>query len=273
MKNTTLLASCNQATSAIVGLSTGAIRHNRSPGMLESYSRAGVGANAERVVLPAAAGVVAGALNIWMLNSAGEVLSNTMKNDGATPAQINEAHASFFGVSALSLYGMSEAVETMAKAAPGLARFAPGLFVKYKTFLKFSTRGLGAVGGGILAVMDIKEAEKARANKQNGLAAAYFLTATAGAVPAVLLLTSVGAKIAGFAAFSAAAYGLVGTLFWPILIVALAGGVLWMIFTDDDMEAWLGKCIFGKNSEKFRSLEEEVKGLRKLGFDASISTN
>jgi len=252
--------------------SADAILMNKSPNTVEVFSRS---KTTGKVVLPAAAGIITAGLNIWMLNSAGEVLLSTAKNDGATPAQINEARASFVGVSALSLYGMSEAVETMAKAAPRLARFAPGLFVKYGTFLKFATRGVGAVGGGIIAVVDFKEAVKAVNNEQYGLAAAYFLTAASGIVPAVLLAISVVAPILGFAAFGAAAYGLLSAawVFWPLLIIALAGGILWMIFTDDDMEAWLGKCIFGKYSEKFRSLDEEVKGLRKLGFDASISTN
>jgi len=246
---------------------TDVVYRNKNPHTLEAFSRS---KTTGTVVLPTAANIITAGLSIWMLNSATSVLTDELKNSGATQKQINEAYMSFVGVTALSLNSLGEAVEKMVAAAPKLAMFAPALSDRTWRFLKVGTKGLGGVGGGIIAVMDFREARKALANNQTGLAIAYFTVTLAGGIPAGLLLASVVAPVFGFTAVGALASAAYAAVAWPLLVIGVVGALCVLYFTDSQMEAWLGKCIFGNHTEKFSSLDEEVKGLRALGFDVSL---
>ncbi|MCL2644812.1 MAG: hypothetical protein FWD51_05050 [Betaproteobacteria bacterium] len=253
---------------------SGAIRHNRSPGMLESYSRAGVGANAERVALPAAAGIVAGILGAAMLVNASNMLHDEMKSAGADQARLDDAKLAFGGVAMLSVYSLGEMAEKAAAMQPRLVQLAPQLFDKEKFFLKYAARGVGAVGGGMIAVMDYREFKKTYANEQQGLAAAYFVTAVAGGTVAGALGVAVIATFFGKTAIAGAALAIAsGPIGWVILGIGAIAALFVMYLSDNELQAWLGNCIFGKNADKkYRSLEEEINALRAIGIHMEEET-
>lgn len=231
-----------------------------------AYSRSKTAAAAQSVALPSAAAVVTSGLTIWMFLSAAEVLRDQMARGNATKVEINNAWLSFIGVSFVAIHGLAEAMEKMAQAAPRLAELVPSFFDKNKFFLKFATRGLGGVGGIILGVLDYGEFKKARDNEQHGLATVYLITAATSFIPGSLLLISVIAHAFGYAKLGAGAAALVSTYAWPILIIGVVAALGVLILTDDAMQSWLGECFFGTHKKRCYTVEEEIDGLKKRGF-------
>jgi hypothetical protein len=124
-------------------------------------------------------------------------------------------------------------------------RFGERVHGHLENAFKYGSRGLGALGGVILAVCDFWAGGKAWDKGQKGLAIAYYASSGIGAASAALIL------IHGFAA--ATVVGIV------LVILAVGVAVLISALKDDPVQQWLENCIFGAHT--YKTLEQEMKAL------------
>jgi hypothetical protein len=130
-------------------------------------------------------------------------------------------------------------------------------------------RGLGVLVSVVAVAWDVFHSWKAYQNGQMGLVTAY-------AASAVIGLAGIGLTIAGWFVSGAIAAALTGVGFILIFVgVAVSLIIAWL--TGDSLQLWLERCYYGTfldgpNSEKYKRLEDDLRGFEKLKEAAGAVT-
>ena len=206
--------------------------------------------------LPAAASIVVGLLQICVFMKAGDEVDEVIAAGIATgdEAKVDEVRfsykaAAFFGM----LYAAGEAMEGLEKLRPGLVKLSPALFGK----IKFGAKFFGILGAGVFVYLDVKNAYKSVQNDEFGMTALYAISGLTNIGGGTLIfLSMLSPRIVTAAWFPVAGISL--------LVAGIVISLAIAIFEDDDLENWLGHCVFGTKADKFPSLEKELSELEKL---------
>lgn len=134
--------------------------------------------------------------------------------------------------------GTSKMTQYVPKLAQSWTRYG-------STFLKYAGKGLGIAGAVIMAAMDAKQVQEARAAGQTGMAWLYGTSAVAGVLAAAAF------------AFGWTGFGLI--LVGVLMIIALCIEY----FKDNKVQDWLERCVWGKGPDTpYKTFEEEMTELK-----------
>ncbi|MCL2591258.1 MAG: hypothetical protein FWD67_10390 [Betaproteobacteria bacterium] len=205
--------------------------------------------------LPAAASIVVGLLQVALQIKGGNELEKVMASGDKTKA--GEAQLSFTALSFGTVNAMGSAMEAMAELKPSFARFSPQLFDKEKFWLKYGAKFFGIAGGAITAYLDFANAWKSWDNKQPGMMVLYGFSGIFNVAGMGLIVASMIPRYAVAAWLPGA--GIV------LFVLGFALSLLIGAIKDNDLQDWLGRCLFGTDSAaKFGSLEEELRVLKAI---------
>jgi len=205
--------------------------------------------------LPVGATVVGALLQVGTLM----VLHSAVKKDEkyGVGGAWSENNTRFLAAWAGLVDSLGSAIEQIQIRFPSVLKYAPALLNKDHWFLRYGMKGLGPVPWAVGAAWDYEHAEKAWNNGETGLAVLYAVSSLnnlAGFSLSIFMLTR-------FAALFPAILPGIGVVILVVMVVLTA---LISIVKDEPFQDWLGRCIFGKKTNKFNSLYEETAELRKL---------
>jgi hypothetical protein len=206
--------------------------------------------------LPAAASIVVGLLQVALqIKGSGELDKIIASGD---KARAGEAQLSFTALSFGTVSAMGSAMDGMAELNPKFARFSPQLFNKEKFWLKFGAKGFGFAGGCIATYLDSVNAWKSLQNEQYGMMGMYIVSAG---------ISLAGAGLIGLSIFYPELAASLAVTGWGIvlLVLGLVFTLLIGIIKDNDLQNWLGKCLFGTdNVDKYKTLDDELRALKAM---------
>jgi hypothetical protein len=232
-------------------------------GMRTQICEEAIGTGA-RMAMSSALSVVSFALSIWNFISSARSFED---EPGADPIIKNEKFqklmASFVG---MMLSTASTAEIVLKPFTGGVGRLSRSLEAFNKSWC---IRGLGVLVSVVAVVWDSFHAWQAAQNGRVGLAIAYGVSAGIG-------IAGIGLTIAGWFVSGAIAAMLTGVGIILIFVgVAVSLIIAWL--TGDGLQQWLERCYYGTfkdgpNSEKYKRLEDDVRGFEKLQEAASAVT-
>jgi hypothetical protein len=198
---------------------------------------------------PAGVSVLASILQVYaMFSAAGKLDDAIQKGDKTGEAKLYFTAAAFGTV-----HAVGEAFERFEKIYPKHARLI-GLTGKKLTAIKVVSKGFGFTGAGIGVGLSVNDAYKAYQNDQRGMAALYLVSAGLNAAGMWLIVSATAIPI-----------GL------PLFVIGIAVMLAIAMFKDDDLQDWLGRCVFGKDhADKFPSLEAEMRVYNTMYSNAQI---
>ena len=163
----------------------------------------------------------------------------------------SEAQKRLWAGSAALIGTISESVGMGAgRLAAYVPKFAQGWLNYGVVFLKALGKSLSLIGAIIMASMDFKQAQQAKAQGQTGLVWVYRLSALGGVLAAV----------AFFVGWTGVGLVLVAALFIIALVIEY--------FKDNKVQDWLERCVWGKGPESsYGTLEEEIQQLKTATSD------
>jgi hypothetical protein len=209
--------------------------------------------NFSRTYMGAAGNVLSGLVSYFCLMAASEEMDKTINSHD--PKRAATAKWTFVGMTMSMAYSFGSVLGDIGQLRPSIAMRVPGIFGKDAMLLKF-TKGLGVAAGAIFAGLDIAEFDKARQNKEFGMAALYLFSGGVGVIGAVAL------GVALFTA-SAATAAIAATVGFIFVGIGLLLTLLILYFKDDVLQDWLKRSRHGRAvKDKFTSLEQEVNVLK-----------
>ncbi|MCL1825995.1 MAG: hypothetical protein FWG26_08700 [Betaproteobacteria bacterium] len=220
--------------------------------IFEREAVAGSANKAAAKALPAGASVLASILQVGVMVAAAGKLDEALAQQDKT----GEAKLYFTAAAFGMIHAVGGAFERFAALRAERVRSVLGLTQKQVAFASKICKGFGFVGAGITVGLSVNNATKAYQNKQYGMMGLYLISAGASFAGGILI----------FSTTTAAA-----TLGLPLFIIGVTISLAIAVFVDDELQEWLGRCVFGKDkAAPFPSLEAEMRVFERIYSNAKV---
>lgn len=205
--------------------------------------------------LPFTAAILGGIVQITSLISASQAVDKARR----TGEKVKEEESKYYGAISGTIAAIAGVAEQFGARSANLLRFAPALFDKEKFFIKYASKCFGLFGGAVSLYWNVVGMRKSWDNDQYGIMSLYIAAAGADFMGLVLLLWAFRSTAGTYAVLMTG----IGLAVFVVGLIVMFG---LMLFADNALQEWLGKCIFGKDkADRYLSVEEELRALRNLG--------
>jgi hypothetical protein len=205
-----------------------------------------------KVALPAGASTMIAGLQISSLISANKELNRVMK--GADNINIDDAIMVRTASLCATVDALGDAMIGLGELWPRLRNFSPILFSAESLLSKVIIKPLGILAGAFMSMMDATSAKRSLDSSQYGMAILFGISALANGVGAIAYGIL---SYAGGAALVAGAT----TVFIACIVIVVVIGIAIMLLSDDSLQKWLGRTLFGTDANQYPSLDVELKEL------------